>query len=992
MKKIYSNPFLLLLLSFITGTCFNSYAQFADENDSLILVDFQKAMMQKGWPQFWDTSQNVSNWAGVTKNGQTGKIIQIDIWEEDLSVSFKTDSLPSCISSLQHLDSLTGLGFHQFGLKYLPENISDFEKLELLSFGYNEFTEIPSSLGKLKNLQSLFIGDNQLTDLPDDLSSLTNLTYLILSSNKTLTKFPNVVTKLTALTKLDIGYTSITNLPEDIKNLRNLNKIRASSCDLIILPNEIGELPALVTLYLNNNELSKLPESMGNLQNLKYLQVNMNNLTELPDSVSNLDSLKSIQFYSNQLDSFPACLAKLPKLQYINGENNNMKGNVPPDIFEKKNLHLYLDNNNLSGKLEIQSNNTPTHLHVKNNRFTLKDIIEHYNDFDPDYNPYGTSTFIKFQPQQNIGSFRTLKPIAGDDIGLGVDNYEPAEGCEITWYKTDRLNETGTAVTTVADDTLNIEDFDPEADAGVYYCVVTHPDLEDLSLTSNSICLVGDVDVAPNITASDVLFRYGNDAMLYMTISDDYTSIKDMCFDFPDTTKHFILRPDSVTNYPNNRYIFPKKGVLAAVDTVKISVTDGGGNTSSTNAIIKMVPTENQPPQINMPLIYMNIVNQAELSCIPEKSTCNKSYIFATETSLDNYVTDDYTSSGKLTFNAVIDSIDGVNSDSITYIGTNAMQVMVWAKSDVTVYVSLTASDDEGGTTTKQVQLKGIGISQSAKDPNDPPVIASIPEQVIEKGTTAFPPLNLRDYITDDYLPFEELDITLSPNSITAKIQKDSMLYVSPLYKDSIYSGSLTLTVKEKRNSLNENIADINYRIIDRNLSVLFDVTASGLPVKDALITINGSNYITDGMGHATVSLPSAGSYSYTVSDVYVDSDTEYQDASGTVTITNSGLTENVILIPEIPTAINDESQETASPCIYPNPVSNRLNIDMPAGIEVDVIEVYNIEGSKVFAMNTKGQSSVQIDMGGYSEGVYFIRGLQKGKVVFSGKVIRSLP
>jgi hypothetical protein len=733
---------------------------------------------------------------------------------------------------------------------------------------------------------------------------------------------------------------------------------------------------------------------MGDLQNLKYLQVNMNNLTELPESFSNLDSLKSIQFYSNQLDSFPDCLAELPKLQYIKGEKNDMKGTVPPEIFEKKNLNLYLDNNDLSGKLEIQNNKIPKYLYVTNNRFTLKDIIEHYNSFDSDpYNPYG-ATFIKFQPQQNIGTFRTLNPAAGDDIGLGIDDYEPAKDCEITWYKADRLNGTGTAVATVADDTLNIEDFDPDNDAGVYYCVVTHPDLEDLSLTSNSICLVGNIDAVPNISASDVLFRCGNDAVLCLTISDDYTRMKDMIFDIPGTTEHFKLRPDSVTNYPNNRYIFPKEGVLAAVDTVKVSVTDGGGNTSSIEVIITMVTAENQPPEINVPLIYMSTINNDDLSCIPENANCDDIYVFVAETYLDNYVTDDYTSSGNLPFSAVIDSIDGVLSGSdpgISIYETN-MGVYAYSKSDVTVYVSLTASDDEGGTSTKQILFKGIGISKSADDPNDPPEIAPIPEQAIERGTTAFPPLNLKDYITDDYLPFEELDITLSPVSVAANIRKDSMLYVSPHYPDSVYSGSLVLTVNEKRNSLNESISEINYRVIDRDLSVLFTVTASGTPVKDVLITINGSNYITDGMGHATVSLPSAGSYSYTVSDVYVDSDTEYQDASGTVTITNSGLTENVILIPETPTAINDESQETTNPCIYPNPVSNRLNIDMPAGIEVDVIEVYNIEGSKVFAMNTKGQSSVQIDMGGYSEGVYFIRGLQKGKVAFCGKVIRGLP
>jgi Leucine-rich repeat (LRR) protein len=993
MKKLYSNPILILLLFFLSGISINTKAQYADESDSLILVDFQKAMIEKGWPQFWDTSQNISNWRGVGISSTTGKVTEVDLNRNWFSSSFTSDSLPSCIAKLKSLDKFTELVFNNWGTKYLSEGIGDLSNLEYLNLGYNNITEVPPSLGKLTNLQYLFLHSNQLTDLPDELSSLTNLTDLTISSNETLTKLPDVVTKLSSITDLDIGYCSITTLPVEIKNLQNLEELSVDHCKLTSLPDEIGELPTLETLFLIKNELSTLPESMGDLKNLRSLNISINNLTELPESFNSLDSLKSIQFYSNQLDSFPCCLAELPKLQYIKGEKNNMKGSVPPEIFEKKNLNLYLDNNDLSGKLEIQSNKIPKYLYVTNNRFTLKDIKEHYNEFDSDpYNPYKPPTYIKFQPQQNIGTFRTLKPAAGDDIGLGVDNYEPTEGCEITWYRADRLNGTGTAVATAADDTLNIEDFDPDTDAGVYYCVVTHPDLEDLSLTSNPICLVGDTDAAPNISASDVLFRCGNDAMLYLTISDDYTRVKDMIFDIPGTTEHFILRPDSVTNYPNNRYIFPKEGVLAAVDTVKISVTDGGGNTSSTEVIIKMVTAENQPPQINVPVIYMSLINNADLSCIPESANCADIYVFVAETYLDNYVTDDNTSSGNLTFSAVIDSIDGSLSDSdpgISIYETN-MGVYVYSKSDVTVYVSLTVSDDEGGTTTKQILLKGIGMSQSADDPNDPPEIGPIPEQVIEKGTTAFPPLNLKDYITDDYLPFDELDITLSPNSVTSKIQKDSMLYVSPLYPDSVYSGSLVLAVMEKRNSLNENIAEINYRVIDRNLSVLFTVTASGTPVKDALITINGSNYLTDCSGHATVSLPSAGSYSYTVDDSY--GNTDYQKATGTVTITNTGITESVQLIPAQPTAINDEPQATEAPCIYPNPVSSILSIDMPTDMEVDVIELYNITGSKVCTKCAAGQSSVQIDMGGYPDGLYFIRWLQKGKVAFCGKVIRGLP
>jgi Leucine-rich repeat (LRR) protein len=220
MKIFYkTSTRLLAILLFLTiGIPFNTKAQYADESDSLILVDFQNAMIEKGWPQFWDTSQNISNWRGVGISSTTGKVTEVDLNRNWFSSSFTSDSLPSCIGKLKPLDKLIDLAFYNFGLKYLPEEISDFSDLESLYLGYNNFSEIPSCLGKLKNLQYLFLHDNQLTDLPDELSSLTNLAYLTFSSNETLTKLPDVVTKLTALTRLHIDYTSITSLPENIKN------------------------------------------------------------------------------------------------------------------------------------------------------------------------------------------------------------------------------------------------------------------------------------------------------------------------------------------------------------------------------------------------------------------------------------------------------------------------------------------------------------------------------------------------------------------------------------------------------------------------------------------------------------------------------------------------------------------------------------------------------------------------------------------------------
>lgn len=849
MNKQFTKPLITLFLCLVVlGFTNPAGAQFyANPQDSLTLVEFQRAMMEKGWPQFWDTTKPVEEWRGayldyITGEGANaaGRIKWVDINGNWFSPSFTTDSLPACINILRTMDSLESVAFNNFELKYLPEEICELSNIETLSLGYNSFTEIPSFIGRLNNLQQLFLNSNQLTDLPDELSGLTNLTHLTLSSNKTLTKIPDVVTKLPALIKLIVYYSPITTLPAEIKNLQHLEELRVNNCSLTSLPDEIGKLTSLKYLYAGSNQLTSLPEAIGNLQNLESIQVYLNNLTELPQSFSNLTNLQGIQFYNNRFASFPACLATLPKLTGIKGENNQMEGSIPAELFNKTDLRLYVNNNNLSGNIAMQRNKKPSRLHIAGNRFTFKDLFFD-NMTSADYawlNEELRKLNYSIQPQQNIGTFRTFTPKAGESLSFGIDNnYDPAEGSVHTWYRLTRISGDNNPVQVATGETLTIGNFDPAADAGVYYCVVTHPGLSRVSLESNRVCVIGDTDAAPSLTAGNVLFRRGKDAMLYLTVSDDYTPAEEMVYSIPDTSRHFILRPDSLTNYPNNRYIFPKEGVLLASDTLEVSITDRAGNIASTKVVITMLPSENEPPQMDFPVIYMNFAFEPP-SCIPELPDCNDVYYFASSTFLKNYVSDDFTSEGNLTYSVALNAISGtlppdnianVNlMDELTGEGLNtakSLYVLVSAVSDIEVSVTLTVTDSEGGTNSQQIILKGIGLSTSPDAPNDLPQIAPIPDQVIERGTTAFPPLNLKDYITDDYLSFEELEITLYPRSLVATIQEDSLLYVSPLYPESVYVEHLVLSVRERSNLLSENIAEIIYRIEDTPLTAAIIIT-----------------------------------------------------------------------------------------------------------------------------------------------------------------------
>ncbi len=57
---------------------------------------------------------------------------------------------------------------------------------------------------------------------------------------------------------------------------------------------------------------------------------------------------------------------------------------------------------------------------------------------------------------------------------------------------------------------------------------------------------------------------------------------------------------------------------------------------------------------------------------------------------------------------------------------------------------------------------------------------------------------------------------------------------------------------------------------------------------------------------------------------------------------------------------------------VYPNPTDGIVNIDDPSGEEFSC-EIYSLSGKKVFAQQNMSSSNIQLDLGGFSKGLYII-------------------
>ncbi|RAL42909.1 hypothetical protein DM860_009416 [Cuscuta australis] len=131
---------------------------------------------------------------------------------------------------------------------------------------------------------------------------------------------------------------------------------RFSSIKIIDLSNNhiAGSIPSnlpltLERLFLSDNNFSgSIPDSLSSLKNLSAMSLNNNHLSgEIPDSFDGLVHLFNLDLYSN-----------------------NLSGRLPPSLGNLSLTSLHLQNNQLSGRLDVLQDLPLTDLNIENNLFS----------------------------------------------------------------------------------------------------------------------------------------------------------------------------------------------------------------------------------------------------------------------------------------------------------------------------------------------------------------------------------------------------------------------------------------------------------------------------------------------------------------------------------------------------------------------------------------------------------------------------------------------
>ncbi len=809
MKYSYFPKGILFFLSVLcTIPCFGQVLS-VNPQDSLVVLEFHNRLQAEGWPSQWDDTTPARQWNGIfwepLANGRVTGVSLIG------NGSFTAESMPLAITVLKDLDELEELYINSFGLERVTSEIGELTQLKVLHLSDNELSVLPPEINNLGNLELLIMDRNRFTSLPN-LSGLTNLNTLSLTQNYDLEEV--ALDNLVSLEILRLDFCPITELPETIGQLTNLRVLNVNQCKLSSLPDAMANLTSLQELHMLRNEFNTLPPVVGSIRSLLLLDVAFNKLAELPTELGQLENLVDIRFNHNLFTVFPSSILDLPALRGINGSNNQITGNIPSRLFTVANTLIDLSDNHLSGEILLgPGGQVPQRLHIPGNRFELKDIHALY----PALALAGTD--LEFNPQRLIGSNTIMIPEAGTDIVITVDDYTPLAGAQMNWYRSNSVNGKLSADFLGQGNSWTLNDFDPSTDGGVFFCKVTHPDLPGLELESEEIRVIGTND-APLLFAEDLKFRKDNIPLFTFNATDDYTNGQDLVWDISGSTR-FSFSELPFIGVERREIILTDPG-WSGSELVELRVTDEQGNTTTETVTITVLEETNAPPEIGtMPPIYLNF--DFSLPNIGA-TTCPETFYFSAIALLNPFVSDDFDDMEDLTIRIHPNNPDELLTyDLSVNIGDGGPRKDINALSTscgntfFSVTFTLEVEDREGGSSSREVVI----INDPA---NTSPQVLPIPEQVIIKGGTDFPRLDLTSYVSDDNLQLDQLEFSvISQSDIAVEFEKEDgtvMVNASPINLDSSYTDTVRILVHESTNPQFNTEFTITYRILENGILV----------------------------------------------------------------------------------------------------------------------------------------------------------------------------
>ena len=309
---------------------------------------------------FWNTTDNKSDWTGVTADTTSKRVTRIRLTNQGLK-----GQIPPELGKLSEFfilelrnDQLTGT---------IPKELGDLPKLYQLLLDGNKLTgTIPKELGNATKLFNIFLGGNQLTGtIPKELGNLTELGSLGLQNNDLSGSIPSeIVDGLTLLLALYLhGNSKLmpsspdSSILEDISTMTSLWNLGLSGIesmkgyDLNQLAPHLSGMTSMRALYFSDLDMTG---SLSALTDLKYA----------PDGQTEeelvLKNLADIEMRNNKLTGPIPYEFNDMNFWWIDLRNNQLSGEIPDlSTMSTYASGVMLSNNMLTGGLTTVSQGVP---------------------------------------------------------------------------------------------------------------------------------------------------------------------------------------------------------------------------------------------------------------------------------------------------------------------------------------------------------------------------------------------------------------------------------------------------------------------------------------------------------------------------------------------------------------------------------------------------------------------------------------------------------
>ena len=290
---------------------------------------------------------------------------------------------------------------------------------------------------------------------------------------------------LPSLRVLDLSLNNLngTDLVAFVTNstLPALQEMNLNWCALVSTIPDFANYPELEVINLDRNYLSGSIPLLLQCPKITAISLAENDLTGQIPSFDHLTGLQFLNLYQNQIEGSIPSFVNATELEFLILADNRLEGCLP-DFANAPNLEtLIVFDNELDCPVPAYSHlSNLVELNVRQNRLTFEDLLPSFQANMTVLADNGGIDYL-YAPQKNIPLPFAANNYVGFPITIDLEIDEAYSGNIYQWYKGGDF-----LVEIIGSNQLVIDDPQPE-DAGSYYCIVTNPDLPDLSLRSDNI-------------------------------------------------------------------------------------------------------------------------------------------------------------------------------------------------------------------------------------------------------------------------------------------------------------------------------------------------------------------------------------------------------------------------------------------------------------------------------------------------------------------------